>query len=337
MEHIVEGTTNNPKISVIVPIYNAEAYLERCIKSLQTQTYHNIEIILIDDGSTDGSPHICRQFTDIDKRISYYRQENSGVAAARNKGLDIAGGEYIGFCDADDWVEPDMYETLIGILHSADSEISICSFCDDSAERGTEKINDDNIHIYTAREAIIEINRGVLFAGHLCNKLFKRSIISDIRLPGNITIYEDLAFLCEVLTHTGRVSFINAPKYHYVQLDTSALHSYRESYWSVQMACRLIYDCINANFPDEINWACKTVLLGNLSLAMRTAEANKLSRANYTRIKYEINKHASDLVVSYLPNWYQKIFRVFQKGWLAFSVYIFLRKVRIQICSKNNR
>ena len=115
-----------PLISVIVPIYNAEQYIDRCLKSILKQTYSNLEVLLIDDGSSDGSSSICKQYELSDNRVHYYHQHNSGVSAARNKGLDIAKGEYIGFCDADDWIESDMYEVLYSMINSSQSDIAIC-------------------------------------------------------------------------------------------------------------------------------------------------------------------------------------------------------------------
>ena len=103
------------KISIIVPVYNVEEYLERCVDSLITQTYHNIEILLIDDGSTDNSFSICNRYAKTDKRVKTISQANNGVAAARNAGLAIATGDYIGFVDPDDYVDKDMYETLYNL------------------------------------------------------------------------------------------------------------------------------------------------------------------------------------------------------------------------------
>lgn len=101
-------------ISVIVPVYNAEKYLDRCVESIVAQTYKNLEIILVDDGSTDNSPAICDAWAKKDSRIRVIHKKNGGVSSARNAGLDACTGDYIGFADADDWMEPDMYEVLIG-------------------------------------------------------------------------------------------------------------------------------------------------------------------------------------------------------------------------------
>lgn len=114
------------KVSVIVPIYNAEKYLRQCIDSVVNQTLKDIEIILIDDGSTDGSAEICKEYL-FDSRVSYYHKENEGLAAARDDGMQRASGEYIGFVDSDDWLEPDMYEKMYNAAKSNDSDVVFCN------------------------------------------------------------------------------------------------------------------------------------------------------------------------------------------------------------------
>ena len=114
------------KVSVIVPIYNAEKYLEQCLDSIVNQTLKDIEIILIDDGSTDGSAEICKKYLG-DERVTYFRKENEGLAAARDDGMKLAQGEYIGFVDSDDWIEADMYEKMYLAAKSNDSDIVFCN------------------------------------------------------------------------------------------------------------------------------------------------------------------------------------------------------------------
>ena len=118
----------NNKISIIVPIYNSEEYLTKCIESIICQTYRDLEIILIDDGSTDSSPDICDRYKSADERIIVIHKENGGNTSARKAGLAIATGEYVGFVDSDDWIEPAMYETLYGICSENNLEMISCGF-----------------------------------------------------------------------------------------------------------------------------------------------------------------------------------------------------------------
>ena len=114
------------KISIVIPIYNAEDHLQRCVDSVLNQTEKNIEIILVDDGSKDNSIEICKNYLNQDKRVQLIHQENSGVSAARNRGIEQACGEYIGFIDSDDWIEPNMYECLLREANQASADIVIC-------------------------------------------------------------------------------------------------------------------------------------------------------------------------------------------------------------------
>ena len=111
--------TEQSKISIIIPVYNKEAYLERCLDSVLAQTHKSLEVLLIDDGSTDGSPAICEKYAKKDPRIRVLTQENAGASAARNAGIEAAGGDYIGFVDADDWIEPGMYAALLEGIQGA--------------------------------------------------------------------------------------------------------------------------------------------------------------------------------------------------------------------------
>ncbi len=116
------------KISIVVPIYNAEKYLDRCIQSILNQSYKDLEIILIDDGSTDSSNKICNNYQKRDNRIKFISQKNEGVSAARNRGISEATGEFIGFVDSDDYIQPNMYETLYGLINKYNCDISICGY-----------------------------------------------------------------------------------------------------------------------------------------------------------------------------------------------------------------
>ena len=115
------------KISVIIPVYNTEKYLKRCVDSVREQTYGNLEIILVDDGSPDGCPQMCDAFAAEDDRIKVIHKENAGVAAARNTGLDVATGEYLTFVDSDDYIAPEMYQSLLDVLMQTDSDIAACN------------------------------------------------------------------------------------------------------------------------------------------------------------------------------------------------------------------
>jgi len=143
-----------PLISIIVPIYNIAEYASECIQSLINQTYKNIEIILVDDGSTDHSPVICDEFAEQDERIKVIHKRNGGLSDARNAGLDVATGEYIGFVDGDDWVDEDMYETLYHLIYEHQADISICTHYTELPNRTKVKYKSKKSKIFRSQKPI---------------------------------------------------------------------------------------------------------------------------------------------------------------------------------------
>ena len=150
----MENTETLPLISIIVPVYNVKNYLEKCLQSICGQTYKNLEIILIDDGSSDGSGELCDLFAQRDGRIKVIHQANAGQSAARNRGLAVAQGEFLGFVDSDDWIEPDMYEFLYHLLKANGADISICSHYIETAVKTRVKHSSGQFSSFSREEAI---------------------------------------------------------------------------------------------------------------------------------------------------------------------------------------
>lgn len=282
-------------ISIIVPVYNAALYLDKCLSSLKRQTYSDIEIIMIDDGSTDGSAGICKYYEEADARFRYIYQENAGVSAARNKGLQLAKGEYIGFCDSDDWVEDDMYETLHTILEETQSDVSIISFdCGTSDGAVIQESKDSHILIFDAEAAILEMHQGKNFQGHLCNKLIKRNLLNNLFLDEKVVICEDMLFMWMVFFRCKKVAFLNAKKYHYVVVPESAMNGkMKDSYWSVQSAARKMMEYMNEYYPQHKQYAQRTVVLCNMMIAEKAFRCKCLTRDVYRKIKKEIKDNYS--------------------------------------------
>ena len=132
-------------ISVIVPVYNSEKYVNRCIDSILNQTYENLEVILIDDGSSDGSLKICESWAEKDNRIKILKQKNSGVSSARNLGIENASGDYVAFVDNDDWLRPEMYETMLSLAEKEKSDVTVCKFINVDEKYNRIKIKESNL------------------------------------------------------------------------------------------------------------------------------------------------------------------------------------------------
>ena len=220
-----------PLISIIVPVYKVEKYLVRCIKSIQNQTYTNIEIILVDDGSPDRCGIICDEIAREDSRIKVLHKENGGLSDARNKGIAIAQGEYVGFVDSDDYIEPDMYEHLLGVIEKYNVKLAICSlWCED--ENGNSAIPElidpiDNVCLNA--EALypqIEQEFGWFFVV-AWNKLYHRSLLNESFYPYG-KIHEDEFVITDLLWNAKKIGCSKEKKYHYVYMRNDSITASRK-------------------------------------------------------------------------------------------------------------
>ncbi|MGL5904566.1 MAG: glycosyltransferase family 2 protein, partial [Cetobacterium sp.] len=204
-----------PKISIIVPVYNAENYLEKCIDSVLNQTFRDFELILVNDGSLDSSGAICDEYSQKDKRIIVIHKKNGGQSSARNAGLDIVKGEYIGFVDSDDWIEPEMYEILYNNIFETHSDISICKTRLVKQNSKEEKIECSNKkYIFEGKEIYDKVFINNIFEWGPCNKLYKFSKIFNIRfLEGRV--YEDVVYNLFVYKNVNKISYIDNFLYNY--------------------------------------------------------------------------------------------------------------------------
>ena len=202
-----------PKISVIVPVYKAEAYLHRCIDSLLAQTFRDFEVLLVDDGSPDRSGAICDEYAQQDSRVRVFHKENGGVSSARQCGLDNAHGDYTIHADPDDWVEPDMLEALYAKATAEDADMVICDFYVEQNGTQTYCRQEPSAldHETVLRELFQQLH------GSCWNKLVKRACYNafGVSFPQGIDIWEDKYVCCSLLMHNIKVSYLNKAFYHY--------------------------------------------------------------------------------------------------------------------------
>lgn len=224
-------TTNLPLISIIIPIYNSFIHLDNCINSIRNQSYHNIEIILIDDGSIDNSLNICYKHKELDSRIIVFHQRNKGISEARNKGLEIANGNYIAFCDNDDILHPQMIELLYKAISEKKSEIAMCMVnCNKTNNNiyNFEYIGNIDIEYFSAKRLLRGIfgsSSDPLFQPCNCiwNKLYSKEIINNCRFEDKG--YEDTYFANLIYCNlTKDCAFIKHPLYFWIQHSNSKSH-----------------------------------------------------------------------------------------------------------------
>lgn len=211
----------NPIISVIVPAYNAEKYLRRCIDSILAQTFTDFELLLIDDGSTDKSGEICDEYADKDARIRVFHKANGGVSSARNVGLDNALGEYICFCDADDWVDT---HWLQGFIEVYPNDLIVQGFCYKNPDQKNWekcKINNECKKVLDALDYLHRVKN----MGYLWCRCFKSSIIKDnnIRFNEKIVVREDYDFIICFCTHIRNVMLVSNCSYYYLMPDFTGI------------------------------------------------------------------------------------------------------------------
>lgn len=212
-----------PLISVIVPVYKVEAYLDKCIASIAGQTYRNLEIILVDDGSPDGSGAICDAWAEKDSRIRVIHQKNAGAGAARNTGLDAATGEIVSMIDSDDYLEAHMYQHLYSLM-AEDVDIAECAITLTEEEDLQMEDGSGAEILYAAREEAMRLHiRDEIFCQTPPNKLYRRSAIADARFPvGNLI--DDEFFTYKVIGNSRRLVHSSAVMYAYRQQPGSAMH-----------------------------------------------------------------------------------------------------------------
>ena len=212
-----------PKVSVIVPFYNVEGYIEKCLDTLVNQTLEDIEIILVNDGSKDNSILIAKKFLEnYPKKIVYLEKENGGLSDARNFGIPYAKGEYIAFLDSDDYVEKNMYEEMYALAKKENSDMVQCNFYWEYIDKNKKKIGD--MQKYSNKKELITKGRVEAW-----NKLIKREILEneEIRFPKGLR-YEDVEFTYKLAPYLEKVSFIDKPFIHYIQRQNSISNSQNE-------------------------------------------------------------------------------------------------------------
>lgn len=306
----------DPKISIIVPVYNTEKYLDKCINSMVNQTLKNIEIILINDGSTDNSLSICKGYADADNRIKLFSIDNSGAGAARNVGLSHSNGDYIGFVDSDDWIENDMFEKLYDKALETRSSIVSCNFY----RNYTNEQIKNNIKFKNGFFSEKEIKNNI-FPELICSeklttgvpinmwsKIYKRDLIkkNNIVFKEELLGGQDLLFSKECIIHAKSIYFMNDKYlYHYRYNINSRTNTYLSNAWNIYKSRNNKYKELNNNFSDfDFSNQIKRDLI-NSALTAINYTTKKRNPDNfiyqYKTIKYicsEINELDIDSIVN---------------------------------------
>ncbi|EOU1892848.1 glycosyltransferase [Clostridium perfringens] len=278
-----------PKISIIVPVYKVENYIHTCVDSILNQRFKDFELILVDDGSPDKCGEICDEYAKKDNRIIVIHKENGGQATARNAALDVASGEYIGFVDSDDYIEPDMYEILYKICVENECDISNCS----SIIHFNKKIvvnGGHNIITHNREEAMKVLMEGFLYDECLWTKLIKRELFEGLRIPTGIA-YEDTAFTYKLFDKANKICCIGEAKYNYIKRENSTMDiATKEIKIDAIKIYSEMYSLIEARYPELLGLV--TLKLANNSLVILN---NIIDSNEFDKNKFKYYKTAKFL------------------------------------------
>lgn len=297
---------NNPLISVIVPVYKAEAYLEKSVKSIINQTYKNLEIILVDDGSPDRCGEMCDEFAKKDSRIRVIHKANGGQSSARNAALDIMAGDYVGFVDSDDWIEPNMYEHLYNLILKNNAQISVCGLQCDYDDGKIVYFNDQypvhkGIEIFSKIDALRELTIAKKITNSPCDKLFSRYIFEDIRMREG-TVYEDFEIMPSCMEKAEIIVYDPLPLYHYIMTEESTTRGaiQRKRFIEAEVS-RNIIEQYKSNYPDLYYY----VLARHIEICLNIIQASADLE--------EFKKNRQELIKEIKGKQFKKAFKLLSK------------------------
>lgn len=334
----------SPLISIIIPVYNKEKYLRKCLDSLISQTYRNIEIILVDDGSTDNSGEICDYYSSKDSRITVIHNKNKGASQSRNVGINLSTGDYIMFVDSDDWVDVNICEILINAIRKNNAECAMCNYIREYPDRSlAKKIYNNDIVIEGKNvqrilcgpiKSELKHPENLECFNSMCGKLYpssavKKFSVMDLKFIGSS---EDLMFNLQVFSSIRNMVYINKPYYHYrKEVNNSITNSYKHNF---DLKWEILYDTMlkiinENNLSDECYKALENrIALGTLGLGLNCIN----EKSNIFKKTCQIKKITSNdrrrrclkkLEVKYMPlHW--RIFYICAKYNLAVLMYFIL-------------
>lgn len=287
------------KISVIIPVYNVENYLTKCIESVQKQTYENLEIILIDDGSKDRCPLICDEYAKKDQRIKVIHKENGGLASARNKGLDVATGDLISFIDSDDWIDSDMYERMIKMKNDTNAEIVCCEGIHTDGTNMYEKC----LHCKTNGTVLTgsEVTKEILLdkiGSQVVKGLYDYKCWKDIRFPIG-RLYEDIPVTFKAFERANRISYIDEPFYKYrINMNSISGSPNPIKSYHIFLGFKEHYEYAKENYPEIMIECCSNAAHYAISTYMHYCTDAEDALQSYVDIVtsfLEANKNNIDL------------------------------------------
>lgn len=272
-------------ISIIVPIFNTAEFLPRCVDSILSQTYNNFELILINDGSTDGSEDICNEYVRRDSRVRVVNQHNQGAHIARDNGLKIAKGDWIAFVDSDDWIESSMYQDM---MEKADTDTDIV-WCGVVGGDGSVVLP-----INASSDELLKLLLKGRIQGWMWNKIIRRKLFDDVDMSGSVMMMEDVFMSVQLLAQMPKIAFVNKPLYHYIIHKGNVTSSGAQVYVKALPNLHLIYRYLDSHnlleeYKSEFNELCMFFKLALISEKTIQAGRNLYPLAHRKLNTYPLN------------------------------------------------
>ena len=295
---------NTPLLSVIVPVYNVEAYVARCVESILNQTYKNLEVILVDDGATDASGAICDTFAAQDPRVRVIHKENGGLSSARNAGLETATGEYITFVDSDDWIEGDALEKLLAAALEHQVELVVGGRYDVDGKTGEKRLGlcPRRQEVISGEELVGRIFLWDNCDSSACDKLFARRLFREVRFPMG-KVCEDVPVMYRIVLDAGRAALLDKPVYNYFHRPGSISNStLSEKTFHFSQHTAEIYPYIKKHHPAIEPQArfLRVRSLSHILLLLEQSEDEVRVRFSeeYRKARRELRKHSGFILKS---------------------------------------
>lgn len=318
----------SPLISVIIPVYGVERYLDRCLRSVVEQTYRNMEIILVDDGSPDHCPRMCDEWATKDGRIQVIHKCNGGLTSARKAGFNIAQGEYVLFIDSDDYIDSSMVEELVEKAVDTGCDITLCSYTRETNKSipvymsyKKDTLNPEELRDQYILPIIRPINDGIVTNGFMCTKLYRRSKIKGSYFVSERKYYtEDIIFNIQIALDINGIAIVNKPLYHYCENQESLTLKYRQGKFEMWNHRTDYFE----RFLNEQGWlesARVRIIVLNL-VALLVGADNEILKDNIKDFKYQCNRMRKEIKDrGYLKIEYVRYLNIAQK--VVFFMFLF--------------
>ena len=286
-------------ISVIIPVYEVEKYIEKCLDSVINQTYTNLEIILVEDGSKDNSSKICDEYAKKDKRIQVIHKENAGVSSARNTGLDKANGKYIAFIDSDDYVDKEYIEYLYNEITKNNADISICGTIDIDENENVCKESKKIEKTLNLEETLQELLQEKYYSSVVWAKMYKAELAKKVKFNENLKIAEDFDYLYNIIKNLEktRVNTTKSLYYYKIRTNSATTNSYNEN-WGKEIVLSedVIKDC-KTNFEPLVQYAIRRYIRINYTCMMKVLRQNQDDKI-YKKLQENVKKYLKQYLLS---------------------------------------